>query len=315
MPVTFRKAVFLIVATLSALSAIAQKSSPPVKGFVKVDGKTIQVKHAIAVTGPAPFDDTQKVTYLFLTDKPISARSVERAQSVADLRKLMAGGIRVQLDDSSTAHLSIRHPSLGDDAITTGAGFGFKPTANGPDRYAGTLQSFGADRNEDEEMFGHKLRYDLAFDVSVSRQFPVTPKLALSPKAKKVGPGGGEPGKAYLANCAKASNLPKTQKEFEKMLAKEGGIPTDADLKEMSKERGKKVTREEALAMLFELVKLGSELAPKNCKVLGGGYDEKLAILQVEADVLGGRSRTDAILEKVDGAWTVTKHGTWTSVN
>jgi hypothetical protein len=303
---------FIIVALITP--ALPAQKDAPVKGFVKVNGKTTNLRHGLVVTGPDSFDEHEEVAYIFLTPKPIPPADVAKAESVADLRKLMSSGVRVQLDsDNPSAHLTILHPALGDDALSTGAGFGYKPTSSGPERYTATLLSFGADRDEDEELFNHKLRYDISYDLTVTRRFPVTPKPALSAKAKKVGPGGGEPGKAYLANCAKASNLPKTAKELEKRLEKEGQLPTDADLEEMSKERGKKITRQDAVEMLFELVKLGSELAPKNCKVLGGGYDENLAILQVEADMLGDRSRTEAILERVDGVWTVTKHGTWTS--
>jgi hypothetical protein len=308
-----RTVAVLFAVSLLATAALAQKAGS-VKGFLKVDGKTVQLKHAVAVIGPDSFDETEGKTYIFLTEKPIAAKDIQKAETVGDIRALAATGIRLEVSaDSPSAHVVLTHPALGKNNIQTGAGFGYKPTASGPERYTGTLQSWGADRNEDEEMFDHKLRYDLTYDVPVSRSFPLQPKLVLAANAKKVGPGGGEPGKAYMANCAKASNLPKTAKELEKQLEKEGELPTDADLEQMSKEMGKKVTRQDAVEFLFELMKLGGELAPKNCKVLGGGYDDKLAILQVEADVMGGRSRADAFMEKVDGKWTLSKHGTWTS--
>lgn len=309
----YRAALALALGSLIAPALAAQKD--PVKGFVRVDGKTMNLRHGLAVTGPDPFDEHEEVAYLFLTPKPMKAADVAKAESLADLRKLMDGGIRVQIGkDNNSAHLTIFHPALGDHTLQTGAGFGYKSTSSGPERYTGTLLSFGADRDEDDEMFNYKYRYDISYDLTVTRRFPVTPRPALSANAKKVGPGGGEPGKAYLANCAKASNLPKTAKEMEKRLEKEGLLPTDEDLAQMSKEKGKKVTRQDAVEMLFELSKLGAELAPKNCKVLGGGYDDKLAILQVEADMMGDRSRTEAVMEKVNGVWTVSSHGTWTSV-
>jgi hypothetical protein len=311
MSLSFRHA-WLSIALVFATVALAQSGGGTVKGSLKVNGKSIALKHALAVTGADAFDETKRVTYIYLTEKPISAEQVSGAASARDLSQFVSAGIRLQPTESG-GDLAIFHPALGDFRITTGAGFGYKPTSSGPERYAGTLQSFGADRGEDEETFGHKIRYDLSFDVSVSHSYPVKEKRVLSAKAKKLGAGGGAPGKAWLEDCAKAANLPKTKEEMKKRLADEGALPTQADLDEMSKERGKKVTMDDAVEFLFELVQLGSSFAPKNCKVLGGSYDPDLAIIQVEADVFEDRSRTDVTLEKKNGTWEVIDTGTWTS--
>ena len=300
----------LLIALLCAPFALAQAGT--VKGSLRVNGKSIALKHALAVKGASPFDETLEVAYIYLTDKPISREQVLGAAGARDLGELVSAGLRIQPTDTG-ADLAIFHPALGDFRITTGAGFGFEPTSKGPERWAGKLKSFGADRGQEEESFGYKIFYDLTFDVTVSHSYPVKEKRVLSAKAKKLGPGGGAPGKAWLAECAKAANLPKTKEELKEKLAAEGQLPTQADLDEMSKERGKKVTMDDAMEFLFEIIKLGGNFAPKNCKVLSGSADPDLAILQVEAEMFEERSRTEITLEKKNGAWEVIDTGTWSS--
>jgi hypothetical protein len=45
--------------------------------------------------------------------------------------------------------------------------------------------------------------------------------------------------------------------------------------------------------------------------VLGGSHDGRLAILQVEATVMGERSVDDAYLLSDGSTWKFKKHGTW----
>jgi hypothetical protein len=107
---------------------------------------------------------------------------------------------------------------------------------------------------------------------------------------------------------------PKHPKSVEAFLTKEGKMPTEKDLADMSKEAGKPVTKDDAIKMFSAMLEMGAAFRPKDCKVLGGSTDGKLAVLQVEAIVLDGKSRAEAFMVKDGAEWKLKKNGTWSAV-
>jgi hypothetical protein len=145
----------------------------------------------------------------------------------------------------------------------------------------------------------------------------------LGANASKLPAGGGEPGRAWLdQKCKPLPALPdfKDPKAVEKYLAEQG--MTEQVLKEeaarMSKLQGRRVTREDVIRKMIEVEVAMAGLADattlKDCKVLGGAHDGRIAILEVKVTMAGEPVRTDVTLVKDGGAWTVKKEGTWRSV-
>lgn len=319
-------AVFL-VASLWITNALAS----PSLGQLTVDGKSITLTHAYAVSGPDTFDGTQRAYLVLLTEKALAPDAIKKAESFAELggksvRSLLESGLAVEISPDKGYHLTVRHPALGGSELQKSGNFGLKVTTLGPDRVVGTVASSAGmtpegDGGPEEITPSHRVQFKIHFDVPVERQFALEEKLELAKNATKLPAGGGEPGKVWLKECKPAPKLPdlKDPRAIEKFLFAQGMTEKDVQeqMAQMSKKEGRKVTRDEALKSMGDFMKgmaeLGSALTPQNCKVLGGAQDGKVAILQVEATLAGEKQRTDITLKKEDGAWAVKKTGAWHS--
>jgi hypothetical protein len=290
-------------------------AQPPALGSAKgdliVDGKTLALKHAVAVGLPDTFEETKEAFSILITPEPLAADSITAVKRPDDVRSAAKVGI-VLKHGVNGYHLTIRHPVLGEKELQQSQGGAPPLDARGPDRVAGTIKSFG---KGPEEIAGHKVQFQVAFNAPVQRRFPVEQKLALAAGAKKLPPGGGEIGTAYLGEKCKAlpKNL-KDRKAFEEWLKQEGRLPSDADLAEMSKRKGKKVTRDDAIAEAHGMLEMITAMTPADCKVVGGQSDGKLAVLQVEATVMGSRSRADVYMVNEGGKWSLKKQDAWKDV-
>ena len=321
----------VLVASLRIAEAVAATNPSPVLGQLTVDGKTITLTHAYVVAGPDTFDGTKEAYLVLLTEKPLAPDAIKNAQSFdvlgeGSVRSLLQSGLAVNIGADNGYHLTIRHPALNDRELQKSGFSGLQLSSRGPDRVAGTVaSSSGMGKSEGdggpEEIVPNRIaQFKIRFDAPVERRFPLEEKLELGPKAMKLPAGGGEPGKAWIdKECKPAPALPdlKDTKAVEKYLFAQG--MTEKDLQEqmaqLSKRDGRKVTREEALKSMGEMIagmaELGNAMTPKDCKVLGGAHDGKVAIIQVEATMGGGRVKTDVTLVKQGGAWTVKKTGAW----
>jgi hypothetical protein len=283
-------------------------------GQLVVDGKPLRLAHVVAVSGPDTFDETKEAFTVLLTEKALDAGAIGAAGDLGAVAKAVDDGLVVTFGPGGGTHVRVRHPALaGNELQTSGGG---KPLdVRGPDRVGGSVATW-SDGKEQEFPGGHKVQYLLRFNAPIQKRFALEEPLVLAPTATRLGPGGGEAGKAYLAQqCAALPIDPKDPKAMEKALEEKGAMPTEEDLAAMSKEKGETVTKEDALKLMAALAELASAFRPKDCKVLGGAQDGHLAILQVEAMMMESRSRTDAYLIKDGGRWAFKKHGTWRSAN
>jgi hypothetical protein len=287
-------------------------------GQLVVDGKAITLGHAVAASGPDTFDATKEAFTVLLTEKPIPADKVEGAASLEKLDDLLSEGLvmTVRQDERNmqSYRLVILHPSAGKGMQQSSSLFAKERWSPlGPDRVVGAVKSSSDDKPS--EMLNHQVHYRVRFDAPVRKKFAVEAPLVLAAGATKLALGGGAPGKAWLTSqCGALPVDPSDPKAVEAFLIKEGKMPTEQDLAQMSKEMGKPVTKDEAMKLFSAMLEMGAAFRPKNCKVLGGSTDGKLAILQVEAIVLDGKSRADAYMVKDGAEWTFKKNGTWSAV-
>lgn len=317
---------FILLCTRPLLAASAQ-------GKLTVDGKTIDVRYAYAVSGPDSFEGTREAYLLLLSEKALPAGAIQSVESFDELggksvRSLLDSGVVLKISLDKNYHMTVRHPALkGREIQESGGDWGLTVTALGPDRVTGTFASSSGmlersrgDGGVQEIGMDHKAQFTIRFDAPVERRFPLEQVFALAANARKLPAGGGEPGKAWIASaCKPAPAMPtfKDPKEVEKFLTEQG--MTEKDMREemarQSKLKGHAVTRDEALKAMAEMMSamadLGNAMALKDCKVLSGSADDKVAIIQVEATSAGARQRTDVTLAREGNAWTVKKTGAW----
>lgn len=325
----------LLLSTFFCLTdAIAAMSSPKL-GRLTVEGQPIPLKYAYAVSGPDMMDGTKQAFLVVLTEKPLAASAIKEADSFASVgggsvRSLLDSGLAIEIGPDRGYHLTIRHPALkGHELQKSGYG-GLKIATLGPDRVAATFASSSGmgesegDGGPEEIVPDRVVQFKTEFDIPIERHFPLEPKYELGAGSTKLPVGGGEPGKVWIEQKCKAKLAPalpnlKDPKAIEKYLFAQG--ITEKDIQDMlamlSKRDGKKVTRDEALKSMGELLggaaELGDAMSLSDCKVLGGRQDGKVAIIQVEATMAGGRTATDITLANENGTWVVKKTGAWRS--
>jgi hypothetical protein len=307
----FGRSAGLLIAALALARVATAVELGEADGKLVVNGKSLKLSHAVAVSGPDTFDGTKQAFIVLLTPKPIAPASIAAANSVDAIRALVDPGLVIKIGAEGSEHITIRHPKIKGELQTSG----LKKTEVArmdAQQVVGTVSTSGG---KDEDMPGDaKVRYKIAFAAPVVRAFPLEKPLELAKNARKLGAGGGAPGRAFLAEkCQPRPNL-KDRKAVEAYLTKMGMMPTDADLAQMSKEKGHSVTKPEAIDMAAQMLEAADAFGVKNCRVLGGEEDGKIAILEVEATTMGERMRTDFTLVKEGGVWKVRKEGAWREI-
>jgi ankyrin repeat protein len=180
-----------------------------VKGFVRVNGNAVVVRHAYAVTAPDSFDPSVEVTLVLATPAPIASAALVKAASRKDVFGLVAGSGAIVEIQKNGHNVFIQHAALKGQQLQTGGGFPeFKVTAN---RISGDVHTF---MSGDEDSFGFKVRYELAFDAPIVKRIPVA-KTTNNASAAPAAP-------VATTTKAPAGPLPKTRDEAKKWLAAQG---------------------------------------------------------------------------------------------
>lgn len=192
----------LLVAVLGSLAfrAAALPDSPApgtAKGTFSIDGKSVEVHYAYALSQPNTFDEKKSDTAILLTEKPLSEKELEGA---SDLEKAGRGtrrnSVLFVLDEGGRPIREVvHHDALGDDSLQMSGmtHSDFQSEYQGKDRIQGTIRTKGS-----EEFLKHKYATDLRFNalLRVARREPPPPDAKTG---QKLPTGGGEPAKAYLA--------------------------------------------------------------------------------------------------------------------
>lgn len=300
------RATLLFTLLASTTLHAADLSSGKAKGTLTIDGKPLVLRFAVAVTGPDTFDETKEAVMLLLTPKPVTQASIDKAASFDDIRSLAEEGIAYKARLGDHYHLTARHPVLQGKELQTSGSLTDAKVEMGSSAVTGNIVPWGG---KEETMFEHKVAYDIAFNAPIARRFALDKPVIMGASAKKLGPGGGAPGKAWIAEKCAAPKIPKDPKEAEAMLAKEGAIPPDDELKKHN------TTRAEWVKKMLELADAMADLQTTDCKVLGGLQDGDFAVIQVEGTSVKMRQRADVTMMKdAEKGWKVKKEGAWSVV-
>lgn len=251
-------------------------------GTLKVDGAPVKLTHSIARLKPNAFDEKKKDVQVLITDQPVTMETFlddEKLYGAVKDGKLQ--GLIVTIDsDEKPYHLQLLHPKS--QMQLSGSGFfNFDPTDFSETHAAGRFFSNG----EEDFMEKHKYSYDVSFAVPV--QTVVLPEEVTldASSGTKLPPGGGEPGKAYMAfdKAARAGNL----NDMKKYGSKKNPMP---DMKP------------DEMKQMIELMKL---MRPSKIKVTGGFVSSDHATLMVEGEDPSSKSKTTGTIEMglEDGAW------------
>jgi hypothetical protein len=157
---------------------------------------------------------------------------------------------------------------------------GLEPVALGKQRVEGRLSSGGPRREFDDQF-----EFQGAFNAAVR---PRARASRLDPKtAERLPPGGGEPGKTYVAmvQAIHKGDLDAVQKTLA------GGQPVTPEMARQMKEM---------LPML-------QAMTPKDVEVLGGLSGGDKAVLDVEAVAMGAKQKGTVEMTRSGGAWRQVK--------
>jgi hypothetical protein len=199
----------LILSVTAVVAAVAtplaaQTKPGTAKGFVRVNGDPRTLSHSYGVTAPDSFDPSKAVRLVLVTATPIPAGALEKAADRNAIFQLVAEGAIVEIRETGHS-VFIRHKALGGQQLNTGGESSFTPVVRG--RISGDVRPF---MSGDQDSFGYKVRYEIAFDAPMLRSLalgksaaaPATPAPAQPPAARPT-----------------AGPAPKTRAEAEKYLA------------------------------------------------------------------------------------------------
>lgn len=255
-------------------------------GTLTINGKTVQLKYAYAVTKEDPFDKKKKATQLLVTDQAIPADAASdefKLMEVRDKQKL--NGVMVLItDDKRIVSGAVYSPLLKKMSFVSGVGMQkLELTAFTPARVAGRVWL-----EKPDDFFDNIYQYDITFDVPVGAQKSDKPE---QPKGTPLPAGGGDPGKAYDAyrKALMSGNLPLLRKSVIPEMAKQIDTPEFKDQ-----------------------LKLIQAMQPKNVKVTGGAVDGETATLLATAKDANETSNGTITMVREGGVWKVKKES-WRS--
>jgi len=251
-------------------------------GTLKVDGSSVKLTHAIARTKPNPFDEKKKDVEVLISDAEVSAETFVDDHKVFDLAKEgKLKGLIVSIgDDEKPNHLQILHPKSMMQLSGSGI-FNFDATDFSTKHATGRFYTNG----EEEFMDKHKYSYDVTFAVPVQTIKVASEVTIDASSGTKLPPGGGDPGKAYMAfdKAVRAGNI----NDMKKFASKTRPLP---DLKP------------EEIKEMMEFMKL---MRATNVKVTGGFVSGDHATLTVEGQDPSDKKKSTGTIEMglEDGAW------------
>jgi hypothetical protein len=185
----------LVLASAAIAAAAAPPAAGTAKGNLTLDGKTVALKHAYAMTQPNVFEKTKMDTAILLTGIPLPDGALAEMDDLEDGLRSVPNGILFKLDDKGEAIREvIKHEStqgtLQMSGITRAK---FTKQSQGKDRIAGRIAT-----TAEEEVLDHKYKLDATFDAAIAMA-----KIDAPPPDAKTGQklpkDGGEPFKSYMA--------------------------------------------------------------------------------------------------------------------
>jgi hypothetical protein len=248
-------------------------------GSFSVDGKTIELHFAYAMVQANPFDEKKTDTAILLTDTPLPEAAFAGVKDLETAGRLEPhNSVLFVLDESGQAMREVvHHDALGDMSLQmsgmTHADITIK--ARTGDRIEGSARTKGP-----EDFLKHKYEIKAQFQALI-RQAHRDPPPPDAKTGKKLPPGGGEPGKAYLAlqDAIRRKDLTAIRKTM------------PADMPDMS---------DEDLRKGLEIM---AAMTPAKITIDDGYVAGDAAVLYVSGVLEGEKQYGTVKLNRVGGAW------------
>lgn len=281
-----RRSTFVLVSCLVAAAAFAAPPESPAgkaSGSYSVDGKTVELKYAYAMSQPNTFDEKKTDTAILLTDQPVSDAELAGAKDLGRVGTSKGrNSVLFEIDETGRAMREVvRHESLGEASLQM-SGMTLadvKLASKTADRVEGS-----ADTKKPEDFVKHQYAIHAKFSASIRAARRDAP-LPSAKSGKKLPKGGGEPGKAYLA--------------FEDMIRKKD----IAGLRKL-KPAGVADMSDEDLKAGLEIM---AAMTPEKISIDDGYIDGDLAVLYVSGLQEGKKQYATVRMTKGDGVWRATE--------
>jgi hypothetical protein len=262
-----------------ALAGAAGKQAPgTAAGTLTIDGKAVKLTHAYALLQPNTFEKEKMDTVVLLTDTALPPEALK----VEDLERATRGlknAALFAIDATGRPQREVvRHAALGDNVLQV-SGF-TRAKFSGPPITAERIEGSFATKAE-EDFMSHKYTLSVSFNADVVKATLPEP-LPNTQTGQKLPPGGGDPGKAYLA--VQAAIQKKDLAAVRKMK------PADApDLPD------------EQLKAMLELM---AAMTPKNVKITEGYVKGDVAALHLVGTGEDGKAKYGTVeVRRAGGTW------------
>jgi hypothetical protein len=275
------------VALAAALLGFAGPSALPpepaapgtASGSFSVDGKTIELHYAYAMAQANPFDEKKTDTAILLTDTPLSEEAFAGVKDLEVAGRLEPhNSVLVVLDESGQSTREVvHHDALGDMSLqmsgTAHAGIQIASREGG--RITGSAQTKGP-----EDFLKHKYEVRAQFQATIRQAVRDAPPPDAK-TGKKLPPGGGEPGQAYLAlqDAIRRKDLAAIRKA------------RPADMPDMS---------DDDLRKGLEIM---AAMTPEKIAIDDGYVAGDAAVLYVSGVLEGEKQYGTVKLSRIGGAW------------
>ncbi len=273
------------IALLLSLLAAVPVSAGGASGTLTINGKTTKLTHAYAARRPDPFDKSKKATYIVLADREVPPAALfDMAEMMMFDNEHHLNSIEITVADENKQVISvgINSPNLTGMGHFSGVGRQkLDLTATDAKHVAGHFYL-----EKPDDFFKNTYIYDVKFDAP----FSTAPKEAgpEALKGKQLPPGGGDPGKAYMAytKVLAAGDMRALRRALAAERAKD---LDDPDFKKM-----------------FPMIQA---MQAKNIKVTGGAADGDTATLLATGKDGDATSNGTITMVREGGAWKVSKEG------
>jgi hypothetical protein len=265
---------FLGLGTVIAATGEPQ-SAGTATGVLTIDGKSLELKHAYAMSQPNVFHKEKNDVAVLLTAAPLPAGALQGKESLSDVISDLHGWALFKIDEKGSAiGETIDHPSLGNRRLMM-SGFTYATLvvkSLGKDRIEGSFKTETAESFND-----HKYEINVSFDAPIVQATRPEP-LPNAKTGQALAADGGEPGKAFLAFIAAIHK--KDLAAIRRMIPQ--GDPNIKD--------------EDELAFI-------AKMTPNDVKIEKGYLKDDRAVLYVKGTVEHEKTWGTIEMVKKDGRW------------
>jgi len=287
----FRHALAAAVMLVLAGPAAADQ----VGGSCTSKGKDVPFSDGVVYREPNTFDETKQDVVVVLANVALDKAAIAAApaedkdDAVRDQVWEADDGAKIELHIDEEGKVWAMHYNAGGTSFSqSGTGVGELALAtNDAARAAGKFELEG---DGDEEM-KCSLSFDLSYGNVAAAGQAATTKAPPAPTGKPLPAGGGDPGKAFLANLD---------------AMKKGDV--DAMLATASKEQADQIRAERNNPEFGAMIEMMKAFAPKTIQITGGqDFGDRAELTLTGTDEAGDPMTGTAKLVKEDGAWKVEK--------